>query len=54
VGCDDLNEQKEGLGVRVVVLLELGRDGFQVLRVGCKRAAPLAGEQENITTKHSG
>lgn len=34
VGADDLDEEEEGLGLGVEVLLELGSDGLDSLRVG--------------------
>lgn len=35
VGADDLDQEEEGLGLGVEVLLELGSDGLDPLRVGC-------------------
>lgn len=34
VGADDLDQEEEGLGLGVEVLLQLGRDGLDPLRVG--------------------
>lgn len=35
VGADDLDQEEEGLGLGVEVLLELSSDGLDPLRVGC-------------------
>jgi hypothetical protein len=32
----DLDERQKGLGLGVVVLLEIGRDGLDLFRVGCR------------------
>lgn len=35
VGEGDLDEEEEGLGLRVVVLLEVGGDGLDLLSIRC-------------------
>jgi hypothetical protein len=47
VGRDDLDEEKEGLRVGVVVFLKLCGDRLQVLGVGCKVGVSKATEGEN-------